>query len=309
MVDEIGQLEADHFDAIMRLWLAVDRVPALAMCGDKFQMAGYGDLRPWHSPRWRTTTFVTDLHQPYRCLDVRYNAILRTLRTCKPAAVSKRHLTVGKIMRGRRAWPGDAPTVDDIRRVLREHPRTEILTCTRLGAHTINELAVAAKFPRRLPLATIDGDLEANPANYRSGRLLSDRGQLKALRVQVYRGMSLYITQNIRKDTDVVNGMKAKVVGFDVRSKGLRLLTATGYKVVLWRWTDPEHGGRAFYPVRPGYASTVNKFQGAELEHVTLYLDCPGVPGAAYTAMSRVKRGRDCLIGGAVTRHHFTPAR
>ena len=61
--------------------------------------------------------------------------------------------------------------------------------------------------------------------------------------------------------------------------------------------------------MRPGYASTILKFQGAELDHVTVYLDAPGVPGAAYTAASRVKTGKDVLFGGALTREHFTPAR
>ena len=40
---------------------------------------------------------------------------------------------------------------------------------------------------------------------------------------------------------------------------------------------------------------------------MTAYLDCPGVPGAAYTALSRVSYGQDLLIGGAVTAAHFQP--
>ena len=57
------------------------------------------------------------------------------------------------------------------------------------------------------------------------------------------------------------------------------------------------------------YASTIIKFQGAELEHVVVYLDVPHVPAAAYTAMSRVKEGWQCLLGGLLTKHHFAPAR
>ena len=56
-------------------------------------------------------------------------------------------------------------------------------------------------------------------------------------------------------------------------------------------------------------ASTILKWQGAELEHVVAYLDVPHVPAAAYTALSRVKEGWQCLIGGVVTKHNFTPAR
>jgi hypothetical protein len=86
--------------------------------------------------------------------------------------------------------------------------------------------------------------------------------------------------------------------------------TATGYTVSIWPWTDPEDGKKiTYYPVRPGYASTMLKFQGAELQHVTPYMDCPGVPAAGYTALSRVAYEKDYLIGGILTAEHFTPAR
>lgn len=53
---------------------------------------------------------------------------------------------------------------------------------------------------------------------------------------------------------------------------------------------------------------TVLKFQGMKLQHVLLYCDCLGVPGAAYTRMTRVQRGRQCLIGTKVTVDPFTLA-
>ena len=65
-------------------------------------------------------------------------------------------------------------------------------------------------------------------------------------------------------------------------------------------------GNVSYYPIRPGYASTVIKYQGAELPFVVLYLDAVA-PGAAYTAMSRVKYGQQCIIGGNVEPRHFTP--
>ena len=49
------------------------------------------------------------------------------------------------------------------------------------------------------------------------------------------------------------------------------------------------------------------KYQGAELEHVTVFLDAEGVPGAAYTALSRVSYGENFLIGGVVRPAHFKP--
>ena len=68
-------------------------------------------------------------------------------------------------------------------------------------------------------------------------------------------------------------------------------------------------GNKTYFPLKPGYATTVLKVCGAKLPHVTLWLEVPKVLAAAYTGMSRVAYGRDLLIGGNVTRDHFTPAR
>eukprot|EP00973_Karenia_brevis_P010628 1440139-Karenia_brevis.AAC.1 len=73
-------------------------------------------------------------------------------------------------------------------------------------------------------------------------------------------------------------------------------------------WSDRELGGISYHPVRPGYCSTIIKWQGAELEHATIFLDVAGVPGAAYTAISRVSNFEDYLIGGNVKSAHFCPA-
>ena len=62
----------------------------------------------------------------------------------------------------------------------------------------------------------------------------------------------------------------SQVESYDAKSKGLRVVTHTGYRVVIWPWTDDKLGNMTYYPVRPGYASTVMKFQGAECSHVTI---------------------------------------
>ena len=62
------------------------------------------------------------------------------------------------------------------------------------------------------------------------------------------------------------------------------------------------------YPVRPGYGSTIHKLQGAELEHIAVYLDIPDAKAAGYVAVSRVQRDRDYLLGGVLKRRHFKPA-
>ena len=85
--------------------------------------------------------------------------------------------------------------------------------------------------------------------------------------------------------------------------------TATGKSVAVFQYTDPKPEAQncSFFPIRLGYASTIYKMQGAELPHVTIYLDIPGQPAAAYVAMSRVKTDADYLFAGHYTKKHFVP--
>ena len=120
--------------------------------------------------------------------------------------------------------------------------------------------------------------------------------------------MSLYLTRNLRKDSDYVNGMRCSVIDWEPISKAIIVETDTQRRLTLSLSRDDDLE-KEYFPVRPGYASTVMKFQGAELAHVIFYLDRPHVPAPAYPATSRVRRMKDCLVGGNVTPDHFTPAR
>ncbi len=77
----------------------------------------------------------------------------------------------------------------------------------------------------------------------------------------------------------------------------------------MYHYTDPspEAQGACFFPIRLGYASTLYKMQGAELDHITIYLDRMGHRAAAYVAMSRVRRDEDYLFGGWYSKKHFVP--
>lgn len=127
--------------------------------------------------------------------------------------------------------------------------------------------------------------------------------------VPIYIGMPVYMTKNVMKDVDYMNGMLATVQFFNAKTGGLRVRTETGRCVLITPWSNPELENLTYYPIRPGFASTVMKFQGAELDHVTLYMDCPGVPGGTYTAASRVRRGSQFKIGGPIAAEYFTPAK
>ena len=75
----------------------------------------------------------------------------------------------------------------------------------------------------------------------------------------------------------------------------------------MTEWVE-DCGSVTAYPIRPGYACTIHKQQGAELGHITIWLDVPFMRAAGYVAMSRVRRDEDYLVGGRVTRRHFVPA-
>ena len=182
------------------------------------------------------------------------------------------------------------------------------MTVTRAGATLLNELAVKALFPKKAPVITLEGDIEANPSNYHVDGSLKESKACVPLPVPCHIGMKLFLTKNVDKARDYVNGMEVQVERFDKAIHALLVLTRTGHRLAIRPWTDPELK-IAFYPVKPGYASTILKMAGAELEHAVVWLDRPHVPGAAYTAMSRVSYGTNLLLGGMLTPDHFAPAR
>ena len=167
------------------------------------------------------------------------------------------------------AWTSYKPQVVHLRKLIRKYPHTTILTCSRVGAHVVNELMLKARY-RFQPLVTLDADVESNPDNYTHGRL---KKKLSPSKLKIYRGMRVYLTRNVRKEVDFVNGMLATVLGFNRKTKELRVETSTKYTISIYPWTDTDLGNMVYYPVRGGYASTILKFQGAELSHVTLFLD------------------------------------
>ncbi|CAE7028453.1 unnamed protein product, partial [Symbiodinium sp. CCMP2456] len=276
VVDELSQLDMVNFEKILKLWAAADRAPALALLGDRYQMAGMGEQRPWHGRLWNTLCYRVALHKMYRCKDKVHAKLLAVLR------------------------PPGPPTVKGLRKLLKSKPDTTILICTRRGAAIVNGAALKALFPHYPPLATLPADVDSNPENCVRGKL-KPAGELQPSAMPVYKGMKVYLTRNARKDVDFVHGMEATVLKYDDGTGGLLVRTTTGFVVSIWPWTDPDRGGLVYYPVRPGYASTILKFQGAELPHVVVYLDAPKVPAAAYTAISRVGYYNDFLLAGIFT--------
>jgi hypothetical protein len=303
VVDEISLLSQEHFEQILQLWRAADKVPALVFLGDKFQLPGMGDARAWDSACWnrRELRFLQLLH-PFRCKDPAFAAVLKVLRISKPS-----ERLVEQICCGHKAWPSRLPTTRDVAKLIADHPDTTLVTATRRGAQLLNDLALEAIFRKRSPLAILPGDPEMNPTNYVNGKFRSDT-MPEPMPVPIFKGMHLYLTKNISKESDFVNGMSCTVEAYCAASGVLKVRTKTNMRLVVFRWTDIERGRATFFPIRLGYASTINKVQGDEFRHITIWLDAENVPAAGYTALSRVERATDYLLGGWMTPAHFVPA-
>ncbi len=310
IVDEFQQLGASHMMHIDALRQHSRRHAAFAMLGDRYQCNGFGEERVWHCQAWRLGTHMTELFRMFRCKDERFAQMLRCLRTARPTAKTTRHggVSIEDIMRDRRAWFGNEPNVGAIKKILDKHPDTTMIAITRKGVQRLDELCLEALFGSSEPLAVVNGDIESNPRNYSPGGKMKAHRYLVAAEVPLHAGMQIYFTRNVDKTRDIANGVRATVLRLlPGRSPAVLVRTMTGKVVTITPWQDKDLGGKVYFPIKIGYATTVLKVCGAELSHVTLWLDRPFTPGAAYTAMSRVSYGRDVLLGGNMTPEHFVP--
>ena len=306
-VDEFPQLSREHFDRIIRMWQAAGKAPALVFAGDFHQLPTIGGKGPQDSPYWRSprAIYKPKLVTSQRSTD---KALLEKLKVLRKAMPNKDMFH--RILRGHKAWSGHhRPTTLDMDRLFQQHPETTVVTGTRPGAAEINELVVALRSERQRALGQVDGDFDANAANYDAkGQLLLDRKPLPS-KITLYKGLRLHLTRNLDKQNDFVNGMAVTVEAYHASSQSIRVRTDTGKRLAVHRYTDPDpqHHKVNFYPIRYGYASTIYKMQGATLPHVTIWLERAGLRAAAYVAMSRVKKDDEYLFGGKLSRLHFVP--
>ena len=307
IVDEVSMLTAEHFDRLVAMWHAADRLPCLVFLGDFWQLPGpqKPPSKVTDSPARRNVTEI-NFSVVYRCEDPKLQHKLNALRTSVPSAK-----LLGKIAnKAHRAWEGSEPSAFDVLSVLRKTDyKTTMVTCARKGALLLNELAVKVLFPDRHqePLGELLFDWEADPANFnREGEPVGDT---RALLTQIYADLRIVLTKNLNKKQDFVNGMGAVVEAYDAASGCLTVTTATGKRLAICKIR--ERVGRRdvdYFPARLGYAATVQKIQGQTLEHVTLWLGRPFCRAAGYVALSRVRRDDDYLIAGDVSAQHFIPA-
>lgn len=124
----------------------------------------------------------------------------------------------------------------------------------------------------------------------------------------VYKGMRVMLTQNRDKEGGFVNGQRAVVVS--AKNNTILLRLPDQRMVFSHPITSLNEDGDQIvtYPFTPAYGLTICKAQGATLNKVLLWLDCPIVPaGTAYVGMSRVRRLEDITFLNRVLSSQVKP--
>ena len=98
--------------------------------------------------------------------------------------------------------------------LVRKHPNTTLLTCSRKGAQFLNDLVLEGNFPGFIPLAIIPGDVEPDPANYDDEHHVKESCELEPSELKIYEGMQVYMTKNVWKEMGFVNGVRGEVLGW-----------------------------------------------------------------------------------------------
>eukprot|EP00438_Fugacium_kawagutii_P018213 Skav230735 [mRNA] locus=scaffold401:633832:634707:- [translate_table: standard] len=287
---------------MMQYIIQVSRSPSCGWAKVWYQLPGIDPMRPWDSALWNNHVYFLELTEVFRTEDPSFLQTLELLRTTMP---TKRQ--VNQICRGHKAWVGEEPSVADMKRLMREYPQATMVAATKRGVALINMLALQALHPRAAPLATVPGAFEDRPENYDAQGQLKAERLLEPTEVPIYKGMRLYLTRNVRKSDDYVNGMRCTVLSFDDTHDIIWVRTETGKRLPITRWHDPDHPTLVYYPVRLGYCSTVHKIQGDEFDFIIIFLNAENMPAVAYTALSRVKDSKSYLLGGILGPEHFTP--
>jgi len=281
IVDEISMLSGRNFDHIMAMYHAADKLVVLILGGDLWQLPG--PHKPpssvTDSVAWRHVRII-EFYEVFRCKDPILGDKLAALRTSIPSKKLLKH-----ICNGHQAWTTKEPTAWDILKLMRDTDyKTKIATCTRKAAALVHDLAVKVLFKDRKkePIGEVYFDWDTNMANFDEKGDVIEGEAPQGLKTEIYKDMKIFLTKNLNKKNDFVNGMEATIESYDHESKSLEVLTVSGKRLVVFPYTEhvEKCGNVTCMPLRGGYAGTVQRLQGMTLEHVTLWLDRAGCRAA-----------------------------
>ena len=292
VLDEISMIPKRIADHIIQTVNQLPTRPVVVMCGDNQQQQPFESsdqtTRPTtsilqHSPFY---SMVQHFHltTQYRCHDPLLQQILNHLRYYRPS-----QKLLDTIHAGRVISTNHEPTDEEISTTLRQYSASTILTVTCAGANKVNRIAVETLFRNETPLCRVQCDCDLPP-------------------IPIYRNMSVIITQNRDKPNGVVNGQRASVYMSHRNTVFLRL--PDGFIANMYPVTSNKADGtrRTAFPFVPAYALTICKSQGQTLPNIVIWMDSMFVPpGAAYVALSRVRKLHNLRFLSNTYHYQYTP--
>jgi hypothetical protein len=127
--------------------------------------------------------------------------------------------------RKHRAWTTREPTVWDIlQRIRQTKEKTTIVTCTERAAALVNNLAQQVLFVDRHKQQIGEVAFHANLKNYEATGQMKTGVAPRGARTKLFKDMRVFLTKNVDKQNDFVNGMKAKVPHYNSVSCQVRYM-------------------------------------------------------------------------------------
>ena len=291
VIDEISMISEAIFKHILKTLNCLPLRPVLLLSGDNAQM------QPFDTTNARCRNILSDNHflssctkynlkEQFRIVDKAYQDVLNIMRYFTPSQTQLESLCEGRVL-----LPTVEPTEQDICTILQTHADFHILTYTRKAACTINRHVINWYTRQTPPIGRLQMDWDDGLCN-------------------VFAGMVVVLTQNRNKDRGFVNGQKAIIRQIH---NSTVLVEYEGGIQPVYPVTQKAQEGQGYivrYPFMPAYALTIAKAQGQTISKLILWLDIDNVaPGAAYVALSRVRRLEDLKFLCPVNTTQFKPVR
>ena len=179
----------------------------------------------------------------------------------------------------------DVPSDGDILTAVQQHTDTFFVTVTKCASNRVNSVIINKLFHKQRILKNVTF---ANSENF-----------------NIYRGMKVMITENRDKSRYFVNGTVGTIERMEKCTIYVRL--RNGCLLGIYKIFRE---GTCYYPIMPGYCSTIYKVQGKTLNHITIWFDNDIIsPGTGYTALSRVRKLKDISFLRRPKKLHFTPVK
>jgi len=265
IIDEITQVPLSFIRHILLTRDSMPLNPVILFAGDPYQ------LQPLETVNSGTVVgnsmfdeeqlcryFIKfHLSSQHRCTN-KYSAFLNNFRYSAPSARYIDQLNANKITVD---FPTEV-TETLVHKHCQTNPTTTFLVLTNAMESFINTACTDFFFKDHEGFNVLDSDLSP---------------------LCLYIGLPVYITENRCKSTKYVNGMSGTIKF--CRSSTFYIESNDSLIPVFPVYKD----GLPYYPLRPGYATTVHKIQGQTLSHVTLVFDRPSLtPALGYVSISRV---------------------